>query len=403
MLHTLTAAEREPKLFFWKFGIAFFGSVIAWAGPTQLLLGLQMIELRPDSKEESLALLMMLGGATAVVSSLITGYAADRSWFWVNRWGKRLPWVLLAAPLVTVGLFLMSFTPSFWVLTGLWCLVQVFVAFVTNNLMTVTADVVPQEKFGLVSGIVGATYTFGIVGGTAVATALPITQAYWAVGVISLVFIFQFAIGRGHVDSHVRPHNSLSVTVGDEGSYRNYWLVFASRFVIHLANYTSLFYLLYYLRDHIGVPDPDAGVLMLTVLYAVFTIITAIVSGNVSDRIGRRKILVVVSAFGVAAATGMMTIATGMGLVCAAAILLGISWGVFSSVDQAMVNESLPSKKNRARDVSLMSLTQGVSNMFCGGLAALALRHFDYPGMFLMCSIICIVGALMVLPVTSSK
>ncbi|MDK8890310.1 MFS transporter [Corynebacterium macclintockiae] len=403
MLHTLTAAEREPKLFFWKFGIAFFGSVIAWAGPTQLLLGLQMIELRPDSKEESLALLMMLGGATAVVSSLITGYAADRSWFWVNRWGKRLPWALLAAPLVTVGLFLMSFTPSFWVLTGLWCLVQVFVAFVTNNLMTVTADVVPQEKFGLVSGIVGATYTFGIVGGTAVATALPITQAYWAVGVISLVFIFQFAVGRGHVDSHVRPHNSLSVTVGDEGSYRNYWLVFASRFVIHLANYTSLFYLLYYLRDHIGVPDPDAGVLMLTVLYAVFTIITAIVSGNVSDRIGRRKILVVVSAFGVAAATGMMTIATGMGLVCAAAILLGISWGVFSSVDQAMVNESLPSKKNRARDVSLMSLTQGVSNMFCGGLAALALRHFDYPGMFLMCSIICIVGALMVLPVTSSK
>lgn len=403
MLHALTAAEREPKLFFWKFGIAFFGSVIAWAGPTQLLLGLQMIELRPDSKEESLALLMMLGGATAVVSSLITGYAADRSWFWVNRWGKRLPWVLLAAPLVTVGLFLMSFTPSFWVLTGLWCLVQVFVAFVTNNLMTVTADVVPQEKFGLVSGIVGATYTFGIVGGTAVATALPITQAYWAVGVISLVFIFQFAVGRGHVDSHVRPHNSLSVTVGDEGSYRNYWLVFASRFVIHLANYTSLFYLLYYLRDHIGVPDPDAGVLMLTVLYAVFTIITAIVSGNVSDRIGRRKILVVVSAFGVAAATGMMTIAAGMGLVCAAAILLGISWGVFSSVDQAMVNESLPSKRNRARDVSLMSLTQGVSNMFCGGLAALALRHFDYPGMFLMCSIICIVGALMVLPVTSSK
>lgn len=403
MLHTLTAAEREPKLFFWKFGIAFFGSVIAWAGPTQLLLGLQMIELRPDSKEESLALLMMLGGATAVVSSLITGYAADRSWFWVNRWGKRLPWVLLAAPLVTVGLFLMSFTPSFWVLTGLWCLVQVFVVFVTNNLMTVTADVVPQEKFGLVSGIVGATYTFGIVGGTAVATALPITQGYWAVGVISLVFIFQFAVGRGHVDSHVRRHNSLSVTVGDEGSYRNYWLVFASRFVIHLANYTSLFYLLYYLRDHIGVPDPDAGVLMLTVLYAVFTIITAIVSGNVSDRIGRRKILVVVSAFGVAAATGMMTIATGMGLVCAAAILLGISWGVFSSVDQAMVNESLPSKRNRARDVSLMSLTQGVSNMFCGGLAALALRHFDYPGMFLMCSIICIVGALMVLPVTSSK
>lgn len=368
MLQTLTSAEREPKWFYWKFGVAFFGSVFAWAGPTQLLLGLQMIELRPDTKEDSLALMMMLGGATAVVTSLLTGYIADRSWFWVGRWGKRLPWVLLAAPLATLGLLLMSFTPDFWVLTGLWCLVQVFVAFVTNNLMTVTADVVPQEKFGLVSGIVGATYTFGIVGGTAVAAALPIQQAYWVVGVISLLFIFQFAFGRGHVDMHVRPYDSLSATVGDEGSYRNYWLVF-----------TSLFYLLYYLRDHIGIPDPDAGVLRLTLLYAIFTIITAFISGGVSDRLERRKILVVISALGVAVATGMMTIATGMGLVYAAAMLLGLSWGVFSSVDQAMVNESLPSKKNRARDVSLMSLTQGVSNMFC------------------------VFGALLVLPVTSSK
>lgn len=48
-----------PKRFYWKFGVA-------WAGPTQLLLGLQMIELRPDTKEDSLALMMMLGGATAV-------------------------------------------------------------------------------------------------------------------------------------------------------------------------------------------------------------------------------------------------------------------------------------------------------------------------------------------------
>lgn len=46
--------------------------------------------------------------------------------------------------------------------------------------MTVTADVVPQEKFGLVSGIVG---------GTAVAAALPIQQAYWVVGATGMMTI----------------------------------------------------------------------------------------------------------------------------------------------------------------------------------------------------------------------
>lgn len=35
----------------------------------------------------------------------------------------------------------------------------------------------------------------------------------------------------------------------------------------------ALFYLLYYLRDHIGMADPDTGVLLLTVIYAGCTVL----------------------------------------------------------------------------------------------------------------------------------
>lgn len=47
----------------------------------------------------------------------------------------------------------------------------------------------------------------------------------------------------------------------------------ALRFVVHIGNYVALFYLLYYLRDHIGMADPDTGVLLLTVIYAGCTVL----------------------------------------------------------------------------------------------------------------------------------
>ena len=55
-----TIAERHPKAFFWKFALAYIGTCLVWAGPSQLLLANQMLAVRPGSHEGALALLMML-------------------------------------------------------------------------------------------------------------------------------------------------------------------------------------------------------------------------------------------------------------------------------------------------------------------------------------------------------
>ena len=87
-----------------------------------------------------------------------------------------------------------------------------------------------------------------------------------------------------------------------------------------------------------------------------------------------------------------------------AAVLLGLSWGLFTSVEQAMINESLPSKVNRARDVSIMTLAQGSANMIAGLLAAAGLRYLGgYPGLYQACTVACVLAALLVLTVRSSR
>ncbi|QFQ02279.1 Major Facilitator Superfamily protein [Corynebacterium urogenitale] len=110
------------------------------------------------------------------------------------------------------------------------------------------------------------------------------------------------------------------------------------------------------------------------------------------------------SAWSVGLATLLMAFAHTFLTVIVAAVILGMAWGVFSSVDQALINEALPSEANRARDVSIMTLTVGITNMLSGGIAALALNYLGgYAGLYLLCSVACVVGSVFVVPIRSSR
>lgn len=418
-----TIAERHPKAFFWKFALAYIGTCLVWAGPSQLLLANQMLAVRPGSHEDALALLMMCGGASSVATSLVVGFISDRSRLstasaWARRWGKRFPWILVTVPLASIGMLAMSATPGYWALVVLWCLVQCFVAFMTNNLFTITADVVPQKHFGAISSVLGVTYVLGLVGGTALASLLPLNWAYIVIAGLAFGMVIQLGFGPGAIDaaanqSTLDDQAELGTVVFDPdaelerlplNAYRNYATVFLARFVIHATQYTALFYLLYYLRDHIRVADPDIWVLILTVIFAAVTMAAAAGSGALSDRLQRRKIFFVAAAVAMAAGTQLMAFVSTLKAAITAAVLLGLSWGLFTSVEQAMINESLPSKVNRARDVSIMTLAQGSANMIAGLLAAAGLRYLGgYPGLYQACTVACVLAALLVLTVRSSR
>ncbi|AEI10440.1 major facilitator superfamily permease [Corynebacterium resistens DSM 45100] len=448
-----------------RYGLAYFGSCVGWAGPSQLLLGNQLMLMRPDDKETALSLIMMLGGAAMVVTSLVTGLLSDRT---RSKWGRRMPWVLAGSTLCSLCLVYAPTAPNFLLLVIMWGVFQVSMAFVTNNLLTIGPDVAPPSQYGTISGVLGASYTLGLVAGTVLASSLNIKSAYWAIAFVLIVTTVQMRFGSAlrvilHAERQAfEPHDvfdltpaefrlshptedtalsadpsttgsptaahSLTVThspsvdspsadspsahspsadspsSADARSYRDYWWIFGSRFVIHLGNFTALFYLLFYLADHLKVSDPNGGVMMLTIIFAGCTVATSIISGSLSDRMGKRKIFVILSASAIAVATLLMAFAQNMITVIIAAIILGLAWGVFSSVDQALINEALPSEKNRSRDISIMTLTVGISNMIAGGVAALALHHLGgYPGLYGLCAAVSLIGTLLVIPVRSSS
>ena len=65
--------------------------------------------------------------------------------------------------------------------------------------------------------------------------------------------------------------------------------------MMNVGNQLTIVYLLFFLTDVIGHPDPALGVLVLTGIYAALVIVGAVLAGPWSDRVGKRRIFVTVS------------------------------------------------------------------------------------------------------------
>ncbi|WP_295628961.1 MFS transporter [uncultured Corynebacterium sp.] len=432
-------SERTPVTAGWitRYGLLYLGQNIAWAAPTQLLLAQQILVWNPGDKEQKFALLMAVGGLFALIGHPVAGWLSDKT---DSRWGRRAPWILFGGLVAAASLMFLGAAPGFtWLVVG-WSVFQLANAAAINAAQAVAPDTVPERQYGVVSGVLGLTYTLAVVFGTLVATVFDVGVAYIVTAALLLVGIGQFLPAFRDV-SRTRSRGSLSsvpldadaeaetnaaatdaadadadeADADDErgggtgavvkhggGDYRDFTWVFIARFLVTTGNFVALFYLFYYLRDHIGHADPDLGVLILTGAYAVCVVGTALVSGKMSDRSGARRPYVAVSSLGVAAACGVMAVAQSFEVVLGAAVLLGLSWGVFMAVDQALINQVLPRADARGRDMGIMNLAVAGPNVAAPALAAFALANLGgYPGLYVFAGVLTAVGAVLVYRVRS--
>ena len=117
----------------------------------------------------------------------------------------------------------------------------------------------------MVSGVMGVAYTMAIVVGTLLAESLSILTAYVASAVLVVALVLPFLVG--HRATTVLPTPPPQRTTIDAeanrprrfSEYKDFTWVFISRLSATLGNTVALFYLLYYLRDYIGLDDPDGG------------------------------------------------------------------------------------------------------------------------------------------------
>lgn len=350
-----------------------------YGGLISILLPSHVAMLDEANKVGNLAIVTTTSFVFTLFAQPIAGALSDRT---RSRFGRRAPWMVLGAIVGGVLLFGMgSLTDLLWI-TVFWVVIQVALNFVQAPLTTITADRFPRSQRGGASAMIGLGTQLGMTVGVMIAAALgaQIGIGYSVFGaaviVVTLLFVL---INRDWSSKHA------SVEPFRWGAFlRGFWInprrhpdfawAFAGRFLLILGYFVVTTYQLYLLTDYIGMSLTEAqgGVVTLTLVALVPTMIAILVSGWWSDRAGRRKVFIYAASVIMVAGLAMPLIMPNMTGMIAMSIINGVGFGLYMSVDAALMTEVLPSEGTSAgKDLGILNVATNIPQAMSPGIAAL--------------------------------
>ena len=415
MSDTTAAALAEPDRRVrpvWTAGVVLVnvGINAAFFGPIQVLLGQQAAAFSEPDKEAILALVTGAGAAVSLVANPLFGAFSDRT---TSRRGRRVPWVLFGAVLGAAALIALAGAPTVAVMTLLWCLVQAGCNGAYAAITAAIPDRVPVPQRGTVGGLAAMGQTAGILAGAVIAAAVAGNFAagylVCAAALLAGVVLYYFKNDDVPLPAQARPPFSLA------GFVRGFWIsparypdfawAWLTRLLVNIGNHMVTLYLLFFLNDAVRLREtegiePAFGVLILTGLYAVMVIVTSVVGGRLSDRMGRRKPLVILSSAVIAAASLILAFApTWTGALIGASVL-GIGFGCYLAVDFALITQVLPTALNRGKDLGVINIANSLPQV----LAPLIAYPFvalwgGYVALYVAAAVIGLLGAVFVVKI----
>lgn len=413
------AALAEPVR---RVGVRFVGLVSVaslglWAAfftPIQVLLPEQLEAIDPVNKVFWLSIVTGVGAFIAVVANPLAGALSDRTTF---RIGRRHPWTMGCA--IAGGLGLLALSQASTVLAVLvgWCLAQACLNGMLASITAMVPDQVPVSQRGEVSAWVGIPQPLGVVVGVGMATALVtgIVAGYVAVAVFVVVAAVPLVllVRDEPLPRASRPAFSwrsfLSGFWIDPRAHPDFGWAWITRFLVGLGNSLGTLYLLYFLKDAVHYEQryggkADDALLILILIYTATLLATAILGGIWSDRVGRRKIFVMVATAIMAAGALILAIQQTWEAAMIAAAVMGAGFGTYLSVDQALVTQVLPSAGSRARDLGVINIANSLPQVLGPALAGPVIAGLGgYPSLYLLTALVTLLGAILVQPIRSVR
>ena len=393
------------------FATAWLGIWMAQLTPVQLLLP-QQIEAQLGASYwvdnvVAFGIVSGIAGLCALVAYPLTGALSDRT---RGRFGRRRPWIAAGAVLFAASVALLGLQTTMVGIGVFWSLALTGFCVLTAALTATISDQVPVNQRGFVSGWISAPQAIGTILGLVLVTELFVGQfaGYAAMAVLLLVLVLPFLLlTKDAVLPSAEPLTWRTFIEGFWISPRQYpdfgWTLL-SRILVNFGNAFGTALLFQFLQYGLKVDDAEGTLIVLTLVYMVFVILASLVLGKLSDRLGRRRPFVFVAAALQGVAALMLAFVPDLGVAFVAAGLLGLGYGCFLSVDQALATQVLPDPHTRGKDLGIMNIATAVPQAFAplfGALLVAALAGFA--GLFVLAAVAAILGALAVLPIRSVR
>ena len=400
----------DRRLLTWMF-VMNAALLTCYAGFMVIFIPDQVQQIDPVNKVGNLALVMTASSIGAIIIHPLIGAFSDRT---RSRFGRRAPWMVISAATAAIMMVLLSGAADLWTLGVYWVLVMLAL----NALATAQAAIVPdrirRERFGAASGVLAMGTFLGMGLGVAGAGVFinNLGVGYATFGGMILIAALLFTVFNRDFSSRdmtVAPFRWRAFFSGfwvDPRAYPDFWWAFAGRFLLILAYQSVQSYLLYILRDYIGVSDEASTALStpLTAVMLVGALATAFAVGKLSDRLARRKVFVIIASLIMGCALVIPLVSPTVAGMFALAAVFGLGYGIYLSVDAALMTEVLPTAQAAAKDLGILNIATTLPQALTPVVVwALITLTGSYTAVFTAGIVCAVAGALSVLPIRSVR
>ncbi|MFC1984604.1 MFS transporter [Chloroflexota bacterium] len=400
--------------------ITIFGFALAalWSSLHTIVIQLRLLDFVAEAQKNTyLGLLTGTGLILAMAIQPIAGAISDRSGF---RWGRRRPYILLGTVLTILFLPGIGLCDSYLTLFIAYCLLQVSSNTALGPHQAFIPDLVPEKKRGRASGVktlfelVGGLVVIRLIaylmdryfteqGGPWLGYTLAILGVALLVTMLATILTVREQPGAGGAQFPSWSTLCRSFKI-DIKANRDFAWFLVSRLLI-LTSFSALQkFALYFLMDVVGISSPAAVTADLLIVVGVCMLVTVYPTGRLSDKIGRKLILV---SAGLVGALGIMLLFFAQSyvyiLLCGA--ILGISFGAFMGTNWALATD-LVAKGEEARYLGLTNLAtaggSALTLLIIGPMIDFFNAHgsgLGYQVMFLVCFTCLVIGSLLVLKI----
>lgn len=378
------------------------GAYIAFIPLLTILLSLKAGAIDPVHRAQLLSQVALWGALTAGLANVVAGMIGDRTRHWT---GGRSLWMALglAGTIASYGLIHRASTPGDLMMAII--ALQIALNFMLNPLAATLPDRVPPSQRGTVAGFTGLAFPLSSLFGAVVIgvwlTSEP--ERLTAIVVVTTIMVVPFILNGlnrvGRADGIRRPPLDL-VVLRD----RDFMIALVSRLLVQTAVALNVLYLLLFL-ERVERFGPYAGMRPevvlggLLALSTVLSVVAGLVSGVLSDGIGRRRLWVCIG--GLLIATGALVMAgttTWPGPIVGQS-LMGIGVGIYGITEAALAADVLPDAGQTGRDMGLMNVAVTAAQVL-GPVIGLALLHLAGDGLRLVYAagaLLAVAGAVSVL------